>query len=93
VFNNISCKQNKQQKKFLKNLKMSTSNYYTNPDDNMYDDHVYEMVNNIEMNRFNVGQDRNSSNHTNAVYARAPILTRQSNDYDYAHRENSNVSM
>ena len=72
---------------------MSTSNYYTTPDDNLIDDHVYEMVNNIEMNSFNVGQDRNSSSLTNSVYARAQILTRQSDDYDYAHRENINVSM
>ncbi len=72
---------------------MSTSNHYTNPDDNMNDDHVYEMVNNIEMNTFNVGQDRNSSYHTNGIYARVPFLTRQSDDYDYAPRENINVSM
>ena len=71
---------------------MSTSNYYTNPDDNMNDDHVYEMVNNIEMNTFNVGQDRNSGYQTNGVYVRAPFLTPQSDDYDYAPRENINVS-
>jgi hypothetical protein len=71
---------------------MSTSNYYTTLDDNIIDDHVYEMVNNIEMNTFN-GQDRDSSSHRNAVYARVPILIRPSDDYDYAHRENSNVSM
>ena len=72
---------------------MSTSNYYTTPDDNMIDDHVYEMVNNIEMETFNVGQDRNSSSHTNAIYARASFLTRQSDDYDYANRENINESV
>ena len=72
---------------------MSTSNYYTTPDDNMLDDNVYELVNNIEMNTFNVGQDKDSSSHTNAVYARAPILTRLSDAYDYAHRENINVPM
>ncbi len=71
---------------------MSTSNHYTNPDDIMNDDHVYEMLYNIEMNTFNVGQDRNSNNHTNGVYARAPFLTPQSDDYDYAPRENINVS-
>jgi len=83
----------KKQQKIVKNLKMSILNYYTTPDDNMIDDHVYEMVNNIEMNTFNVGQDKNSSSLTNADYARATILDRQSDDYDYAHRENINESM
>ncbi len=72
---------------------MSILNYYTTPNDNLIDDHVYEMVNNIEMNTFNVGQDKNSSSPTNADYARATILDRQSDDYDYAHRENINESM
>jgi hypothetical protein len=57
---------------------MSTSNY-TTPDDNKIDDHIYEMIN-------------RGSVYTNAVYTRAPILTRKSDDYDYAHGENINVS-
>ncbi len=72
---------------------MSTSNEYTTPDKNLKDDHVNKMVNNIEMKTFNVCQDKNSSSIMNADYARAPILTRQIDDNDYANRENINVSM
>ena len=72
---------------------MSTSNEYTTPDENLKDDHVNKMVNNIEMKTFNVGQDKNSRSLTNADFARAPTLTRQIDDNDYANRENFNVSM
>jgi hypothetical protein len=62
---------------------MSNSNYYTDIDNTMNIDHVYE---NIEINTINNDQGRNLSSYANAVYARAPMLG-QYNDYEYVPRE------
>jgi hypothetical protein len=68
---------------------MSNSHNQTVFGSNINDDHVYEIIYNIEMDTFNDGQGGNSNSHTNSVYARAPIFG-QIDDYDYIHRENNN---
>ena len=65
------------------------SNSHNQTDIGSNNDHVYELIFNMEMDTFNDGQGGNSRSHTNPVYARAPILG-QRDDYDYIHIENNN---
>jgi hypothetical protein len=67
---------------------MSNSHNQTDFGNNINNDHVYEIISNMEMVTFNDGQGGSSRSHANSVYARAPTFG-QSDDYVYIHRENN----